>query len=399
VFLAALISVGGLPMLRDRALGTLAALVPTPTATLPPGADLFYFVPGVPWGTVSLDGRSLSHVPLPGNAHPLRLTRGRHQLAWLAAPFQPLQCILTVPRARTDTCPVTAVRLSLAGPQQSIITMHQSLAALSPGQRAALTQAVQAALTTLHLSATVQPGERYYYYFGAGEHPKQYATTATEPLRAELTFQPILGQGEAEPCVRDPGIQPCYFSGQDCGQICTVAQPAGSDASTSAEWIAAVLVRSTWNYQRLDGTSLTLLDDGVWQPRLNFYAVVLRISWESNQWHVTPILGHSAALPLADEIVCAPARDLIAQGPLRATLSQSDPNAQLQFASGPNPAEGCAVTLSIASSTSTQPTAATALFLERFGGLLAANATAHGLWPALPLANSYEQSLAQQMAG
>jgi len=84
------------------------ALLPTPTFTqaIPAGTDRFY-VDGEPeWGRLFVDGKLIAHPPnaYTGDA-PLRLLRGVHTLRWLAAPFLPQMCTVSVPPSyRTDTC-------------------------------------------------------------------------------------------------------------------------------------------------------------------------------------------------------------------------------------------------------------------------------------------------------
>lgn len=68
-----------------------------------------------------------------------------------------------------------------------------------------------------------------------------------------------------------------------------------------------------------------------------------------------------------------------------------------------NPPAGCVVVASPAENTDTTPFPSThplpGLYcLHRFGVLLAANALAHRYWPYLPVADSYEQNLARDLA-
>src|SRR5258708_39444351 len=63
VLLALLILIAAAPGLRAGAGSWLAGFVPTPTATLPPGSDRFYFIASVPDSQLSIDGRSVPHLP------------------------------------------------------------------------------------------------------------------------------------------------------------------------------------------------------------------------------------------------------------------------------------------------------------------------------------------------
>src|SRR5579864_5152834 len=55
LLLVSLLLLGSFPAVRDSATNFVAPYFPTPTNTLEPGGDLFYFLPDVPWGTVLVD--------------------------------------------------------------------------------------------------------------------------------------------------------------------------------------------------------------------------------------------------------------------------------------------------------------------------------------------------------
>jgi hypothetical protein len=95
-------------------------------------------------------------------------------------------------------------------------------------------------------------------------------------------------------------------------------------------------------------------------------------------------------------VVCGPARGWIAYG--SQSLLSALPGIQINYASDAVPVEGCAVVVTGYQGTPTASPAAPALYLERFGVLLAANDTAHGLWPELPRADATEQALARHLA-
>src|SRR5258708_16797319 len=73
VLLALLILLAAVPGLRAGAGSWLAGLVPTPTATLTPGSDRFYFIASVPDLQLSIDGRPVSHLSRIGTHPPLGL--------------------------------------------------------------------------------------------------------------------------------------------------------------------------------------------------------------------------------------------------------------------------------------------------------------------------------------
>ena len=91
---------------REALLGVV--LGPTPTATMPvPAGEDNLYVSLVPqWGAVTLDGKTLSHLPVEGIDQPFHLARGVHVIRWRFPPIIDFSCRLTVPTALGDTCPL-----------------------------------------------------------------------------------------------------------------------------------------------------------------------------------------------------------------------------------------------------------------------------------------------------
>jgi hypothetical protein len=367
----------------------------TPTIPIALGQDTFYVLPNVPWGTVSVDGHPLVPLPLPGDPHPLHLKRGAHQFTWHAEPFQPISCTVSVPPDPHDTC---ATQLTL-GPNPgrvgidlaTLVTEHDSLRNLPLQQGLALRAAVRAAVEGAISSTGVKPGEHYFYYtddnLGA-------PVAATQPLLATLGFRPLF-EGWSEPCVPAGATQPCRYRGQDCRELCT--EPGRADASV---WTVAVPVHSAWTYTTLDGR---IVASGLGEFNGNLALMALRITWDGTAWHVATALGHATGIASADDLVCAPARGWIAQGTLAYLITDANlpiaAQPALRYLSDATPIDGCAVALTdyflpgMSSSISTPP----ALFLKRFGVLLAVNDVAHRLWPALPRADTNERALALRL--
>jgi hypothetical protein len=404
IAVALLLLLGSFSSVRDAARGLIASFVPTPTPTLGPGDDLFYFLPNVPSGTVLLDGHPLAHPPTLDTGHPLRLKRGRHQLEWRADLFEPLRCTLSVPHAEGDTCTITdrlfpPITSLSAIPQPLgafLIQMHESLATLADTRRAALIMAAQSALDASRSTALVHPGERY---FSALPGQLGQTVTATQPLQATLSFRLVVDPRQPGPCeIYDSNIQPCHFAGQACQWFCTVPEQDVLRTASPPEWLAGVIVRPSWDYVALDGT-VVAHDVGELVPALAYF--VLRIRWDGTQWQVTPVLGPNSGVTFADDAVCAPARGWLVQGPLSYVLDGSGSNAVTRYAAGPIPVDGCAVEITgyYQPGTRIVSTGPPALFLERFGLLLAANDAAHNLWPQIPVADADEQSLARELTG
>jgi hypothetical protein len=397
LFLALLVILDSIPSLRDRAVGVV---FPSPTPTLFSSADLFYLLPSPPGTTVLLDGHSLARLAYPGDPHSLRLPRGHHTLAWRSAtfPFQPLSCTISLPRVPADTCPFVLARMVQLLPKlvqknislSPVIAVHETSDALPLDQFNALTAAIQDALAALRSSAIVQPGEDYYSY-QPGQCCKPVA--ATRSLRATLHVN--LAGDLGDPCLFS--IDPCWFPGQDCAHICTVPAPVSASTGTTPAWLAAVLVDLTWEYTTLDGQSIA----NVAEYGYGIQRVVLRITWDGAHWLVVPVTGHQPSLPAADDLTCASALAWFSQGPPTYILFPETSNGvDFRYAAGPTPTDGCILRIAATGNPQVQVVApgAPALFLERFGVLLAANDAAHSLWPDLPVADASEQALAQQLA-
>lgn len=400
VLLALALLLTGSPGLRSSALALVMRWLPAPLRPLGPGDDLFYLVPEVPWGTVLLDGRPLATLPLAGSSRPLRLARGRHIFEWRAAPFMPLRCQVSVPDDGANTCwqsgQPSRLFLTRAPDGGSIIPAHDDLNALPVAQRAALLMTTQIALAQSGSQTVLQPGEPYAFLPALGSADR--TNTATQPLRATLSLHLLSSLGAREPCaIGDPRIQPCRFIAQDCSAYCTLpAAPApGAADAASPIWFASTFIWVSWDYATLAGAPIAL-NQG--DPGVNFRLLDLAVTWDGTAWHVAPLFGHQPNQPTLDDTVCSAARVWLARGPLAPLLPDGDPTASLTYHSGASPAAGCAVVVTPHAAADSLTTTPSALFLARCGILVAANATAHALWPALPQADAPEAAIARQLA-
>lgn len=415
--LALLVIVGAITGVGGRVFSLLAARIPaathTPAFTSPPisgpgfspplashcanpatlAPNAFYLLPNPPGVVVSLDGRTLTSVPPPCDPHPLRLADGHHTFTWTSRvyPFTPLRCTLSVPSTATDTCltisrdlPTTAA--DLAG---HVISLHAALDTLSSGDAVALIQAIQAALDAARSQAIVQRGEHYLFTYQQGETSD--TISAKQPLRATLSYHFLSVSGYFEPCVLGQPAIPCRFPGQDCTQLCTMPQPPAAVMTSPNDWIAAAEVQASWTDTTLDG-HVVARDVG---ESFGVQLAVLRITWDGSAWRVTPILGTTPGLPAADDLVCDPARYWVgANNTWAFMLADPPPGAQTWFISDSTPTDGCLVVLN-----QHPPQAPSAVFLERFGVLLAVNDVATNSGSAgLPNADAAERQLAQKLA-
>jgi hypothetical protein len=405
---AVLLAVVGIFVSFPAVRAGIASRQAQPTPTVPaaqlPG-EQFYFQPNVPWDTVLVDGKLLTHVPQAREQdQPLRLAPGTHTLQWLAPPFQPQRCQLTVPTPITavspsspapstrEPCPLLPWQSASGASAGYIIDVRDSLAALDPARQRALRVAIQAGLDAATSTLPLAPGE-YYAVPGGGGAPSYVAMRATRPLQATLSF--TLASGWSEPCTLSPAIA-CQFPAQDCQQICTLTSEQVPPV-LPPRWLVAVPVTQSWTYRAADGHVLQRVPGSL---TLNYFLAVLTITWDGANWSATPSFGHAAGGDVGDSAACDLARaDLLtnhdsALGPVQFQL---DLQTQ-RFRAGANPAAGCAVTASTATFGGT-PVAGggAAIFLHRFGVLLAANDVAARIAPGLPRATADERSTAAML--
>ena len=91
---------------REALRGVVFGPTPTATAPVPAGEDNLYVTLSPHWGSVSLDNRVLTRLPVEGIDQPIHLARGVHVLRWRFAPIIDYSCHLTVPTKLGDNCPL-----------------------------------------------------------------------------------------------------------------------------------------------------------------------------------------------------------------------------------------------------------------------------------------------------
>ncbi len=389
---------GSSASIRDALVGGILGRVPTPTPTLAPGSDLFY-IEGTPsWGRVSIDGQTLSQLPIikitppPATSdRPLQLARGRHQIVWRADPFRLQSCFVSVPELNTDTCRNVGVVQLKPGRSARIIILSESLATLAADQRNALIQQTQATLDTLQSSETVQLGEQFVHV-----QLKSLVDTAVRPLRATLSFELDTDTTSNALCSGDAAL--CVFGGQDCRLFCSQLERTDPVPMPflGSGWNVFAIVRSTWNYATRDGQ---VIADNQPDDRGNArdfeHFVSLNIKWNSTKWYVS-ISGNSYG-----DLACASAQEgFELDSELQTVWKDNNQAVQWQFIVGPNRAAGCLIVATIMQDFNATPSPTpppVAYLLHHFGIFLAVNDIAHHYWPLLPLADAYEKVVAQRL--
>ena len=390
---------------RNLAVRLVASHVPTPTVPLVAGVDLFYISGAPSWGQAYLDGHVLEHLPRIGVDAPLRLARGQHTLEWRAAPFQTQRCLVSVPPDYgVDTCHYNdSVHISSALSAWSL-SFQASLQLLPDNQQQALIQAVQTALDAESSSTTVQPGEQY-------NAPAQRGVfaTAQQPLRATLHFA-------LDSVPLSPLSGPCTANGQNSGQVCVLwgqdchvfcADPtADSTGGFQKAWDVLGVALPEWDYTTLQGKPIAQNQpDGFGGAEGYELLLPLHITWNGKSWQVAVPLDVANQFPFGNPF-CTSAQNEVSIDPsLNGTILQSLP-VVWRYASGSVGAAGCVVVAVptpnpvnvLATPTPLSSSSSIAAYcLQRFGVLLAANDVAHRLWPTMPVADAYEQKLAQQL--
>jgi len=145
-------------------LAALAALLhlptPAPTATLMPLAGQFTAVNGVPWGVLRADGKVVSLYSAQ-TLFAFSLPRGRHTLEYHAEPFPVLRCVVSVPQAASDTCPLKTAAdadVNILEGAGRYLDFRCTLRALSDQQQVALEALIQRALDAMQLTTVAPSG-------------------------------------------------------------------------------------------------------------------------------------------------------------------------------------------------------------------------------------------------
>ncbi len=255
--------------------------------------------------------------------------------------------------------------------------------------RTALIQTAQESLDALESSETVRPGEHFF-----SQQQKLFFSTATQQLRATLRFRLDTDSRFLIPCNLRVIGKPCSRRlVQDCRLFCT--KPIQPLLTGEKSWDVFASIRSSWEYATAGGQIIAQDQPDVLVEHL----VSLHITWDRTQWHVSLL----AFTSIPGGLACVLARDKISLSvAYRFAAGDFTKLVTWQFASGPNRAIGCLAVATLAQNASDtgviNHAPMLAICLYRFGVILAVNDTAHSYWPLMPLADTYEQGLAEHIA-
>ncbi len=418
-----LLIIGGFFAVRTVGKG-LTGAVPTTMPTLLPGENLFYITISPSWGKVSLDGHEISSLPVIGNT-PLTLSVGSHEVVWNDPPFTPQKCFVAVPiqpNAGANACSSndssTVQKGKDAGLTATIISFTAASSMLPAAQHTALVQSIQATLHALQSTSTVQPGEKFVNL----QAPK-FIATATQPLQATLKFQLDANPNTNSPC--DPtlynGISDCNLNGVNCANLCDGSDVYyAPDFATKPQlvWDIYGIFRASWDYATMSGQTVATNQPDIAANSGLKFLFPLYVTWSGSHWQVVLLPPANADFIYTPTYLnCTPVQSLIDGTNVEPSYFGIPPanvfqsvsiNGQVQNLSWQgttaksNYANGCLENVGIQQtsqnpSTPTVPNTPTAYCLYRFGVLLAVNDVAHRYWPFLPVANAYEQNIAQQL--
>jgi hypothetical protein len=396
MIVAVVLLLGGFPTMRPQATSPVSGSTPVASTSFLANDNTFYLDTNLPDMTVTLDGRPVPSSELEAR-YPFHVARGRHQVSWQAGPFTPQSCVFSLPLAPNDTCQRTygtGARHIFAEPSGDLLQIHVSLLTLAEGRQQALLSALSAAASGL--STVVESGEPYLT--SAPNVPM-----ADRPLRATLHVRLDLSAttpgafmsacvfsrdgGETSPCLASVSLRSCAI-------LCILPF---SDSAT--DFMALAPVELQWDYSTLDGQPVALGQMiGVGGAATSVHYGLFHIIWDGARWHATLLSGPALGAPalvsgqqIADDLACIPAMDLAFN---ELTAQDWSGDVQMRFRSGPNPAEGCLVTMHGHDQRGNETAAQ---FIMRFGIFLAIDGSAHRVAPSLPVAGAPARAVANEL--
>lgn len=389
-----------------------AASAPDPSALN--GAMSVYLRGNPAWGRFILDGKTLDHTPVIGRDKPLVLARGLHTLIWQVDPFKPKTCVFTVVDPSTARGPcffnheITAS--FVPGVEAMIIAFFASLNDLPADQRAPLTLLLQQQFAAYDSTSQVEPGE----FYAVSEQEAQNNPALCQPvanlslcyaradqsLLATLSMQIDTLTSNDDPCVT---TSQCYSYQQDCRALCE-DPVVDYGAPDTQGWSVDAVVGLFWSYRTFAGQSVALAQPNTAIRGAQAYQPVpVHLERDARgRWQITlfPTYGSVSNNPVCTQ----------ANSDTMTILGISPGNAPNMYVrqSAFNPTQmalGCLtvailpVTQSGATPTPTPSADALspAIFLLRFGVLLAVNPAAHKVNASLPVADAAEKNLAQSL--
>jgi hypothetical protein len=373
---------------RAALLRALSIPTATPTAPIALGNDAFLWEHSVPWGQLLIDSKPGPDVRGPAvrqNAQGVwegaafHLPRGRHTLEYRADPFPALLCVVSVPSAQGDSCPLdrsfNSAVLAPHAPTTRLLDLQATMRHLPTPEADALVAAAQTQLSALaaRLGRSVLRGGDHFLDV-TGDVVQVSTTVYVEP-RFDL-----------DPTIRD-------YDGQPCVTLCTVFDLVPEAASTE-EWTIMAPVLPTWRYTNAAGALLLAEGPATLIGAQPTVMVPLLTRWQDGAWQSPTFVVEAHQ---TDPVICPTAEQSIAV--LLASPATRSGDVQFQGSFVASTGElGCLLAGRETAPSTGTPTGPIAWVLYRAGALVAANDEAHRAFPTLPLASVHERALAQAVA-
>ena len=337
----------------------------------------------VSYGVVTLNGARVAGARQAGDALadalpvPVRLAAGDNVIALDAPPFLPVRCVVAGPPDAPSIMPTSLGRCAITTDRvgsvaaRIVINIWLTAIDLPPDARAGAQAVVAAALAAVPFAVVDVPvGD--YYATGARGPDTITSRAATEPLRAWLGVAPAPDDDDLFTTDSDIALDRCVQLG------CPLPLDQGY-VTPSHGWLVGEAVALDWRFTTGDG-----LEVGEARFSLGGIPVALVAAPGGDEWTLAadlPAGGQPFGAPLD---LCQLGTQALVRfiGPLNIKVVSAVDRGQED---GENTGmAGCGL------SAPTPGNRATAHFIWRFGVLLAADAAAHQLARALPLAPANE---------
>ena len=362
------------------AIATLLGAAPTTTAVH--ADDIFAAVHGVPWGALTISGQRMSPTDALGGI--FQLAPGAHTVEYRAADFPTLRCVVSVPHATSDTCPLAHPADVSDTPQvydaARLIDLGATPERLSAARRSALLTAISRALAADGATTTIVPGEPYLDASGS-------VRVASQPLRYSVTPE-LASFHDSQQAVNSLGRLPC-------GPVCAAGADPQLTLTSVAQggWALETMVELARVVSDTSGRTVTRQQAPVGVAQVNDVTLLVTRSADGAWQLASQTMAQNVVAQIAP-LFCA------------SSLAQQLQGGKGGFGFGGtfltlmprDPADGCVIAVIPpgANPTGADASSGAILVLSRFGVLLAANTSAHlALW-RLPIADATARAIATQ---
>jgi hypothetical protein len=377
--LAIVILVASIPSAGDSIRQALNLPTPIPTAAPSRGSDTLLLAHTVPWGRLSVDGRSLddlhSFIDRIDGYPAVRLPSGAHTINYAADTFPTLTCTVTIPFTAHRTAPVDAHACSVlpfpnnrppaGAPAARLIDLRATLDRLAPATLAQLKEEIDTTLPSAQ--SVVQNGERYLGPDGA-------VHVASAPLPAQLVMRL-----NNDPLVLLPLGDFPTMCAVLCADLIQSATPEQSQV-----WSLFANVTPAWRFGATESVvTAPFAPPADVSADVVTQLVTVGVTYDQGRLSVEPRGAESAS-----RLVFAAATNAVSGFGKKLTAQYPAGWSALPFIAH-NPADGCMIVVgTVQASGDGFPGGKTLNVLYQFGVLLAADQMAHNVLPELPIASA-----------